>query len=172
MKVIDLKSNEFNPYYGSYISKVPHAWELKSGFEIGEQAIINFFKSIPTEKLEYRYAEGKWTIKELFQHIIDTERVMMHRCFRIGRRDKTPLPGFEQNDYVLPSNANEKSLNALIEEYQVVRKNSIGLLNSLSSEDLNFIGTASGGNMSARATAFITLGHEIWHTDIIKMRYL
>jgi len=172
MKVTDLKSNEFNPYYGSYISKVPTDWELKSGFEIGGQAIIKFFKAIPSEKLEYRYAKDKWTIKELFQHIIDTERVMMHRCFRIGRRDKTPLPGFEQDDFVAPSRANEKSINTLIEEYQIVRKNSMALLNSLSSEDLNFIGTASGGNMSARATACITLGHEIWHTDIIKMKYL
>ncbi|WP_147677311.1 DinB family protein [Algibacter pacificus] len=172
MKVIDLKPDEFHPYYASYIGKVPQTWELKSGFETGAQAMVEFFKSIPSEKLEYRYAEDKWTIKELLQHIIDTERVMMHRCFRIARRDITPLPGFEQNDYIMPSKANSKSIDTLIEEYQIVRKNSMVLLSSLSSEDLKCIGTASGGNMSARATAFITLGHEIWHADIIKLKYL
>ena len=172
MKTTDLKSNEFNPFYGLYINKVPKTQELKSGFEIGETNMINFFKSIPEDKLEYRYAEGKWTIKEVFQHIIDNERIMMYRCFRIGRRDKTALAGYEQDDYIAPSKANAKSLDMLIEEYQVVRKNSIILLNSLSSEDLKFIGISSGNNMSARATAFITLGHEIWHADIIKLKYL
>ena len=172
MTSIDLKPNEFNPFYGSYINKVSKIQELKSGFEIAKTSIIDFFKSIPEDKLEYRYAEGKWTIKEVFQHIIDNERVMMYRCFRIARRDKTDLAGYEQDDYIVPSKANQKSLNELIKEYRIVRENSIVLLNSLSSEDLEFIGSSGGNNMSARATAFITLGHEIWHVDIIKLKYL
>ena len=172
MKVTDLKSNEFNTYYANYISKVPVTWELKMGFELGNRDMVSFFESIPVSKLEYKYAEDKWTVKELFQHIIDTERIMMHRCFRIARRDKIDLPSFEQNEYIVPSQANKKSLEALVQEYKVVRENSKVLLNSLSSEDLNFVGRASGGDMSARATAFIVLGHEIWHTNIIKDKYL
>jgi len=172
MKSTDLQPNEFNPFYGGYIDKVSKTQELKSGFELAKTNIINFFKSIPEDKLEYRYAAGKWTIKEVFQHIIDNERIMMYRCFRIARRDKTALAGYEQDDYILPSKANEKSLETLIEEYKIVREHSINLLHSLSAEDLEFIGVSSGNNMSARATAFITLGHEIWHVDIIKLKYL
>ncbi|WP_158844619.1 DinB family protein [Algibacter sp. L1A34] len=172
MKATDLNNKEFNSFYGGYINQIPEAWDLKTGFEIGKGSIVNFFKAIPKDKLEYRYAEGKWTVKEVFLHIIDTERVMMHRCFRIGRHDKTALAGFEQDDYIAPSKANEKSLEALIEEYLAVRQNSIILLNSLSSEDLKFIGHASGNKLSSRAAAFIVLGHEIWHTEIIKSRYL
>jgi hypothetical protein len=172
MKSTDVQPNEFNPFYGKYIQKVPKTQELKSGFELAKTSIIDFFKSIPEDKLEYRYADGKWTIKEVFQHIIDNERIMMYRCFRIARRDKTALAGYEQDDYIMPSKANQKSIDALIEEYRLVRENSINLLYSLSAQDLEFIGISSGSDMSARATAFITLGHEIWHVDIIKSRYL
>lgn len=172
MKSTDLQSREFNPFYGGYIEKVSKTQELKSGFELAKIRVIDFFESIPEDKLEYRYAEGKWTIKEIFQHIIDNERIMMYRCFRIARHDKTGLAGYEQDDYIVPSKANEKSLDTLIKEYELVRSTSINLLHSLSSNDLKFIGTSSGSNMSARASAFITLGHEIWHMDIIKSRYL
>ncbi|MEP3838538.1 MAG: DinB family protein [Algibacter sp.] len=172
MKVTDLTSKEYNPFYETYISKVSGEISLIEGFMKGKIQVEDFFKSIPQDKLEYRYAEDKWSIKEVFQHIIDNERVFMYRCFRIARHDKTPLTGYEQNDYILPSGANKKTISSLIEEYQVVRQNFIVLLKSLSSQDLEVIGTASGSAMSARAAAFITIGHEIHHINIIKERYL
>ena len=131
-----------------------------------------FFKSIPKEKLEYKYADDKWTIKEVFQHIIDTERIFMYRCLRIARHDKTALAGFEQNDYIIPSKANSKSIESLLEEYRTTRQYSIVLLKSLSDEDLKYIGQASDNVMSARSTAFSTIGHEIHHVNIIEERYL
>ncbi|KAA5823602.1 DinB family protein [Algibacter amylolyticus] len=172
MKVTDLTANEYNPFYETYIAKVSNDITLLEGFIEAKTQVENFFKSIPLDKLEYRYAKDKWSIKEVFQHIIDNERVFMYRCFRIARHDKTPLAGYEQNDYILPSGANKKSMASLIEEYQVVRQNFIVLLKSLSSQDLEVIGTGSGSPMSARAAAFITLGHEIHHINIIKERYL
>lgn len=172
MTTKDLKSTEFNPFYKGYIDKVSDEIHLIDGFKEGLNEILHFFQSIPSDKLDYKYAEDKWTIKEVFQHIIDTERIFMYRCLRIARHDKTPLAGFNQNDYIEPSHANTKSIEILLQEYALVRKNSILLLHSLSDTDLKFIGAASGNVMSARSAAFSTIGHEIWHVDIIKERYL
>ena len=168
----DLASEEYHPYYRTYINMIPESVDLVEGFELGFKNIEAFFKTIPKEKLEYKYAEDKWTIKEVFQHIIDTERIFMYRCLRVARHDKTALAGFEQNDYVMPSKANNKSIEALLEEYGTTRQYSIVLLKSLGVEDLKCIGQASGNVMSARSAAFSTIGHEIWHMNIIKERYL
>lgn len=101
MKVSDLNASEYNSFYETYISKVSNKTTLIEGYEISQNEVIEFFKSIPKDKLNYRYAEDKWSIKEVFQHIIDTERVFQHRCFRISRHDKTAISGFEQDDYIV-----------------------------------------------------------------------
>ncbi|GAA4975600.1 DinB family protein [Algibacter aquimarinus] len=172
MKVSDLNASEYNNYYQTYISKVSNTASLVESYKEAQNQVTSFFKAIPDNKLEFKYAPGKWTIKEVFQHIIDTERVFMYRCFRIARHDKTPLSGFEQDDYIVPSKSNFKTMDMLVEEYQTVRQSSIVLLKSLNHEDLKFIGNASGSNVSARAAAFIILGHEIHHIDVIKNKYL
>ncbi|WP_346883734.1 DinB family protein [uncultured Algibacter sp.] len=172
MKVSDLKQTEHDSYYSNYIDKVPKDIALISGFKQGENYILNFFKSIPEDKLNYRYAEGKWSVKEVLQHIIDTERIFMYRCFRIARHDKTDLMGYKQDDYITPSGADKKSIENLLEEYKAVRLNFIVLLKSFTDKDLKSIGKANGTDLSARAAAFIILGHEIHHTNIIRERYL
>ncbi|GAA4883381.1 DinB family protein [Flaviramulus aquimarinus] len=172
MIVTALKSTEYNSFYNTYISKVPKHIDLIYGFKTGENHILDFFNTIPEEKLNYRYAENKWSVKEVFQHIIDTERVFIYRCFTIARHDKTALAGFEQDDYIVPSKADKKTIEDLFEEYKAVRLNSIVLLKSLNDDDLSFIGNANGSDMSARAAAFVILGHEIHHMDVIKKRYL
>ncbi len=172
MTIKQLKENEYHEYYGQYIFRLDKALDLREGFKTGKQAILQFFKGISEEKQNHRYAEGKWSIKEIFQHLIDTERVFMYRCFRIARNDETALAGFDQNIYMEPSNANQKSMDALLAEYETVRNASISLLNSLSDDNLRFIGNANESAMSARAAAFIIIGHEIWHREIIEERYL
>jgi hypothetical protein len=172
MTKADLKSNEYNPYYETYIGQVSNETTLIGGLEEDKKMVIDFFSSIPKEKLEYRYQPEKWTVKELLQHIIDTERIFMYRLLRIARNDKTALPGYEQDDYVAPSEANNKSLEKLLEEFSVTRMYSLNLVSSISDENLKNIGTASGSPASARACAFILLGHSVWHIDIIKERYL
>ncbi|WP_100611312.1 DinB family protein [Confluentibacter lentus] len=172
MKVSDLQPQEFSPNNGRYISILPKDLELIKSFRDDFDAILDLFQSMPTEKLDFRYAEGKWNLKEVFQHIIDTERIFIYRCFRISRHDKTPLPGFEQDDYVLPSQADKKSLENLIEEFKAVRQHSIVLLKSLNDTDLKFIGIVNGNPISARAVAFNIIGHNLWHVNIIKERYL
>ncbi len=96
----------------------------------------------------------------------------MYRCFRIARNDKTSLAGFDQNIYIEPSNAKNKSIQSLIDEFTSVRQSSIYLLNSLNDEDLNYIGFSNDAAMSARAAAFTIIGHDIWHMDVIKEKYL
>lgn len=172
MTIKDLQPREFDPYYGQYIHKLRDDHTLIESFEAGKETMSSFFKDIPPEKHEYCYAENKWSCKEILQHLIDTERMFMYRCFRIARNDKTELAGFDQNIYVEPSRANQKTMNDLLAEFQIVRDGSISLLNSLTPNDLKNIGTANGGHMSARAAAFTITGHEIWHKDIIVDRYL
>ncbi|MFG6685955.1 DinB family protein [Mariniflexile sp. HNIBRBA6329] len=172
MTISELQTTEYHTFYSNYLALVPKDLSLIDGFKDSSQDIIDFFQNIPAIKLNYAYANEKWNVKEVFQHLIDTERVFQYRCFCMARQDKTSLPGFEQNDYISPSNAKNKSLESLIEEFKTVRQSFIALLNSLNDEDLKCIGVANGNAMSARAAAFIILGHYQWHIDIIKERYL
>ncbi|CAL2065319.1 DinB family protein [Tenacibaculum sp. 190524A05c] len=172
MNTTNLDQNEFDIYYKRYIDKLPQDMSLLQSFLEGKKNTIRFFSSIPDNKLEYRYQNEKWSVKEIFQHLIDTERIFMNRCFRIARRDTTPLSGFDQNIYINPSGANQKSIENLINEFTINREHSINFLNSISREDLCYIGNANGNAMSARAAAFVIPGHDIWHKEIIKERYL
>lgn len=168
----DVASNEYNSYYQIYLNKLSDNVNLLDGFINGRKDVLDFFSSLPNEKHDFAYDKGKWTVKEVFQHLIDTERVFMYRCFRIARRDATPLAGFDQDDFIMTCNANSKSIEVLLKEFASVRDSSIALLKSLGKEDLEFIGKASNHKISARAVAFINLGHYLWHIDIIKERYL
>lgn len=172
MHIKDLNSKEYDPYYSRYIRKLEASMSLTQSFENGFLNVIDFFQKLPKEKLGYRYAKGKWNCKEILQHLIDTERIFMYRCFRIARNDKTELAGFNQNEYVEPSGASKKNMEQLLAEFQAVRESSISLVNSFTNMDLQNVGIANGAAMSARAAAFTVTGHEIWHMDIIKERYL
>ena len=169
----DIKEGEFHPYFKRYFDLTQDGVDLIQGMSDSREELLTFFRNeVPKEKLLFRYEEGKWTIKEALQHIIDTERIFMYRCFRASRHDKTNMQGFEQDDYIDPSGANDKSLEQLLTEFSTTRDAYISLLKSLSVENLAFIGSASDSPVSARAVSFLTLGHQIWHIHIIKERYL
>lgn len=172
MKITDLNDTEYNPYYKTYIDLIPKERTLLEGFEKGAEEVLAFFKSIPDDKLNYAYAEDKWSVKDVFQHIIDTERVFQYRCFCIARHDKTSLPGYDENQYALPAQASAKTIDALLEEFTSVRQSFIVLLKSLSMADLQQEGNANNYPITARAAAFIMLGHALWHMGVIKSRYL
>ncbi|RIA09804.1 DinB family protein [Flavobacteriaceae bacterium MAR_2010_72] len=167
----NLKPDEFNPYYGTYINATA-GLDLKNGLKVSGEHTINFLRTVPSEKLEYRYATGKWTVKEIIQHLIDSERVFAYRALRIAREDQTALPGFEQDDYVSPSKANTRSLDQLLNEYASVRQSNVALFESFSDRMLTHLGTASNSPVSVRAIGFIIMGHEIHHCGVIKERYL
>jgi len=167
-----INSNEYHEYYSIYLNLVDDNTELIEGYQKGKKEMIDFINSISEEKMSFRYQEDKWSIKEVIQHLIDTERIFMYRCFRIARNDSTNIEGFEQNDYVKPSEADLKSKTDLINEFSINRENSVSLLKSLSDKNLCFIGYANGANASARSVAFTVLGHDKHHSNIIKERYL
>lgn len=168
----EIKKEEYNEYYESYIGLLDDTTELLDGYFKDKKMMEDFINGIPNDKMSYRYQPEKWSIIEVIQHLIDTERVFMYRCFRIARNDNTELAGFDQDDYIIPSEANSKTKEQILEEFSSNRNYSISLLKSLSEKNLGFVGNANGGNVSARAAAFIVLGHDIHHTTIIKERYL
>lgn len=172
MTVSELNSDELNAYYNRYIQKLSPETELLSRFKKGKTIVVDFFRNIPVEKHNFQYESNKWSIKEIFQHLIDTERVFIYRCLRIARRDTTSLTGFDQDIYIEPSGAKNKTMEALIKEYEICRDHSISLISSLTDEDLSFIGTSNGSPMSARVAAFTIIGHDIWHMNVIKEKYL
>ncbi|TXE15651.1 DinB family protein [Psychroserpens burtonensis] len=167
----DLSINEYNPYYHQYIQKAGDV-TISVGLKDNGDTTVLFLESIPEEKLEFRYEEGKWTIKEIIQHLIDTERVFTYRALCIARKDKTLFPGYDQDAYVVSCEANKRSMSSLMNEYKAVRLASIIMFESFSYEMLTRIGIASNSNLSPRAVAFITIGHENHHCEIIKERYL
>jgi uncharacterized damage-inducible protein DinB len=122
-------------------------------------------------QLQSRYAPGKWTIKESLVHIIDDERIYAYRALRIGRGDTTPLPGFEQDDYVPYSRANERTMGSILKEYVTVRKATLSLFKSFTEEDLLRRGLADGNAVSVRALLYHLAGHELHHLHIIKDKY-
>lgn len=166
-----INNHEYNPYYKTYIDKANHE-DIVKGLEDNFETVVRFYKDIPLEKHDYAYATGKWTVKDILLHIIDTERIFSYRALRIGRNDKTPIEGFEQDDYAAFVNTQNRSMQSLIEEYKSVRLATISLFKSYTSANLLLIGEASGSPISVRAIGYIITGHENHHNQIIKERYL
>jgi hypothetical protein len=171
MKSNELLKTEYSVFYSTYINALADL-SLMEGLEHGLNQMVSFILNIPFEKLEYRYAEGKWTIKDLLLHLIDAERIFAYRALRIGRGDKTPLAGFEENSYVIHGNANSRSMESLIKEFQLVRKSTLELFQNFSVEQLAYLGTSSDTIISVRAIGFIISGHQSHHLKIIQERYL
>ena len=171
MTNLQLSENEYAPFYKDYIINLGNVnlhEVLNSSFE----DLINSLKSIPEEKLVYRYADGKWTIKELVQHIIDAERVLSYRALRFSRNDPSDLQGFDEDWYVGNSNGNERDFNDILDEFTHLRKANISLFHSFTSEMMPMLGTSNGSIMSVRALGFIIAGHQMHHLNIIKEKYL
>lgn len=166
-----LPANEYAPFYAGYIQVLENV-QLMDELEISIHDFIKFVQDIPMDKFDFRYAEGKWTIKDIIQHLIDAERVFSYRALRISRNDKTPLSGFEENGYVDNANANSRNLQDLLTEMAAVRQSTLSLFKSFSQEQLLRIGIASGNEVSVRAIAFIIIGHQKHHQKIFKERYL
>lgn len=131
-----------------------------------------FYKSIPTEKWNYAYAENKWTVKEVLAHVIDSERVFQYRALRFARNDNTDLPGFDQDIFVAAGNSDHRSVESLLDEYVHVRKAGLYLFENLNEEELNREGTANGARVKVLWIAYMLVGHEMHHGRILKERYL
>lgn len=166
-----LPVNEYSKFNATYIKAIENV-ELFEELEISLHDFIKFVQNIPMDKFDYSYAEGKWTIKEIIQHIIDAERIFSYRALRISRNDKTPLPGFEENDYVVNTNAKSRSIQELLTEFSAVRLSNLLMFKSFSEEQLARIGIASEHEVSARALGFLIIGHMKHHQKVFAERYL
>lgn len=171
MKVSVLNTSEYNEFYQTYISKVQDD-SLLDCLKQNKTRTNSLLNSIPEEQFDYAYEFGKWTIKELIQHIIDTERIFAIRALRIARNDKTALPGFDQDEFNTTAEANSRTKSELVSDYLACRQNTISLLSSFSTKMFQRIGNASGYDLTARAAAFIIVGHENHHIKVLKERYL
>jgi uncharacterized damage-inducible protein DinB len=172
MKPQDLKPTEFAPYFGTYINQVSDEYTLIEELEISVHRLIKFVQDIPMDIFDYRYAEGKWTIKDILQHIIDTERIFAYRALRIARNDKTALPGFEEDDYAREANGSSRSIQSLLTELAIVRQSTLALFKTFSDDVLLQTGTASNNPVSVRAIGFMIIGHQNHHQRVFKERYL
>jgi hypothetical protein len=172
MKPSDLQPEEFAGHFATYINQVSSEYTLIEELEISVHRFIKFVQHIPMDKFDYRYAEGKWIIKDIIQHLIDAERIFGYRALRFARNDKNELPGFEENDYVDYANANKRSIQDLLSELAVVRQATLSLFKSFSNEELVRIGIASNKPMSVRALGFIIIGHQNHHQRVFEERYL
>jgi hypothetical protein len=171
--MLTLPDNEYALFYEPYIEAlVSNEKNILENLKETHLEAIALLKDLPETKQHYRYAEGKWTIKELIQHFIDAERVLSYRALRFARRDATNLPGYEEDDYVKNSNGDTRDYNDLLEEFSAVRNATILLFNSFTHESLQRIGSANGSIISVRALGFIISGHLQHHLTIIKDRYL
>ena len=171
MKASQLPVKEYAEYFFPYISVLGEVTLIEE-LEISLHEFIRFVQNIPMDKFDYRYAEGKWTIKEIIQHVIDTERIFAYRALRISRNDQTPLPGFDENEYSNNTEANKRGLQDLLTELSAVRHSNIFLFKSFSEEQLQRTGIASNAGISVRAIGFIMIGHQKHHQNIFEERYL
>ncbi len=171
MKSIEIGSDEYAEFYAPYISTLTDE-DLIEELEISVHRLIRFVQEIPMDKFDYRYAEGKWTIKDILQHLIDAERVFSYRALRFARNDSTELPGFEENDYANVADGCKRSIKELLTELAIVRQSTLALFKTFSDEVLMRRGVASGRVMSVRALGFIIIGHQNHHQRIFAERYL
>ncbi|MFA6979649.1 MAG: DinB family protein [Ignavibacteriaceae bacterium] len=163
--------NEYALYYQRYIDLITTD-DIFSVFKQQAEEIVTLFTTLSEEQASFRYAEGKWTIKEVLAHIVDSERIFGYRVLAISRGEKNPLPGFAENEYVRNGKYENRSLKSLLAEFSHLSSANLELFKSLDEEMLSQKGTASGKEVTARAILFVTIGHEKHHLEIIKSRYL
>jgi len=164
-------ADEYPEWFAGEIEPVYYN-DLIGGLDESFKLTLPFLEKLTKEDLAYRYAPGKWSIKQMWQHIIDVERVLSYRALRYARQDPTILSGFDENKYAEMSKADTREFNTILFEYSVVRKSTIELFKSFTEEMFMYRGTTGKSNMTVRSLGYLILGHEMHHVRTIKERYL
>ncbi len=159
------------PFYKAYVKLVEHP-DVLQAMRISGYRTMELIHSIPEAKTDFRYEHAKWSIREVLCHMIDAERIFAYRALRFARNDKTPLSGFDENEYARNLNASARSLKQIGDEMQHLRTASVDLFESFNKEMLTRKGTANGNELSVVALGFIIAGHETHHCKILQERYL
>ncbi len=162
--------NEFAPFYAAYIARVPESDPLPA-LEAQPAELLAVADRIPPDEELFRYAPDKWSVRQTFGHLIDTERVMGYRAFCIARGELKPLPGFDEKEYVASADSHEQPVKALAHEFAAVRHANLWAIRRWAPEDWNRTGNANGKSVSARAIAYVMAGHVRHHLSILRERY-
>ena len=170
-RVVRPEADEHDPYYARYIDRVPDGVDLLALLAERRETTAAMLGSVPQDRRSYRYAPGKWSVKEVVGHLSDSERIFAHRAFRIARADATPLPGFDENAYVPVARFDELGLDQVAEEWVAVRQATLALFRNFPAEAWVRRGTANGSGISVRALAYVIAGHEIHHVETLRTRY-
>lgn len=165
------KSTETSDYYHRYINQV-RGKDFVATLKSEKANMLKLLHSLENVQWNYRYEAGKWTIKEVLIHLIDTERIFAYRALRIARNDRTAIPGFEQDEYIPNANAGSRSPDSVIKEYSTLRDATITFFEGLDETAYNRVGTASDNPLTPLAAGFIIAGHEMHHCKVLKERYL
>jgi uncharacterized damage-inducible protein DinB len=158
-------------FYITYLNALQED-NLQEALANNTRRFRKLLKQIPHKKINYAYAEGKWTIKELLQHIIDAERVFIYRALTFARQDPAPLPGFDENNWAITAKAPKRKWNELVDEWKALRSANELFLNSLDDDQLLQTGSANNNTISVAGLAFVCAGHVAHHMRIIRERYL
>ena len=164
-------NTDFPLAVADYIALVP-GQEIRSAFFAQRAVITSLLEKIPEDKADHAYAPGKWTLKELFQHIIDAERIFSYRALCIARGEKENLPAFDENEYARQSEAWDRNWNLLKDEFDHLRRSTEMMFNSFNEQQLMRTGTAGHKMISVNAIGFTLIGHMYHHINIIRSRYL
>lgn len=161
--------SEFASFYAGYIGKVPDSGPVE--MLTAQIGALEKLRAVPEDQGNYRYADGKWTVKELIGHIADAERVFSYRLTRIARADKTPLAGFDENAWAETAPHRNRNIADVVNELIAVRRSTLALIDSLDDTSIGNSGVANNNPVSARAICWILAGHTQHHLDILRERY-
>ncbi len=166
------KKGEFAPFHENYLKHVPSRGTAKSLLKSTFRDAQKLLNSLPPEMADHRYEPGKWTIKQMLMHMIDTERVFSYRLLSFMRGDRIALPGFNQDIWMEEVDVSRRSIKDLLKEWKAVRDNTLFLHDQCSEEQSKFTGMASNWKVSVRAYFFIIVGHQLHHMAVLREKYL
>lgn len=162
---------EYNSYYQPYVDESPGE-DVLAALVAQRDSTAALLAKVPENKAGYRYAPGKWTLREVIGHLADSERVISYRALRVARADATPLPSFDEDAWMAPANFERRALAEVAAEFRAVRESTLALFRGFDAEAWPRVGTASNHPISARALAWIISGHEAHHVRVLRERYL
>ena len=165
-------SDQCPSFYWKYIQFVPETSDILGELQVQSMDTIDLVTSLDDETLASSYQDGKWTILEILVHLMDCERIFAYRALRIGRKDKTPLPGFDENEFAKNSHANQRKILGIVKEYSLLRASTIELFQSFTSDMWQQVGVANGETISVNCIPYIIAGHEIHHRNMIEEKYI
>jgi hypothetical protein len=165
------KKEDYLPYFESYINLIEEG-DIVSALKANHQSTLDFMEAVPRQKVSYFYDDGKWTVKQVFNHIIDTERILGYRALRFARGDNQITPSFDENLYAANANLGETNMQLLMDEFDSVRLSNVLMFKQLSAKELALKGKMSAGEASVLALGYFMCGHVQHHVNVVKERYL